>query len=561
MKTLHEIFFRALLLLLLAAPPLFVGLGASDCEYHMEVMTLASSQETWLRLQKDPEAWKMPSWNGAPRVNKPPLAVWLHLLVWQGLDPGHDSVDTILWRARMLAASLGVVSLFAIWGIGSLLHSSRYGWFSAIITATSLLFLRNLRIATYDAYLFSFATLAIFCAILAIRPRAGHALPFSATLPSWAGFGVFAAAAFLTKGPVSLIMTFLPAGAFVALSRHRARHVAGLLFGALVAAFLTAPWYLYALSHVPEAAHIMSGEYRAARKEFQPPWYYLGLIGLVAPWSLWLPAAWVEIVNKRLDLREPAVRYSAVWFAIIFIVMSIPAAKQQRYIVPILASAGLLMAAVLLGVGSKDQARWLNSLARTHGWLLILGSILLGVFAALHEPLVVHGVLKRPELGVIPAWSLASVSGLLLVIAFATLRIARGGNLASMTLATASWMTIAATPLLYDYAHTYHGRYHQREDAERIDALVGNAPLFYALSPDLDDAYEAPDGKFLLYMRRIIPRWDFGSRPPEGYLMAARNEPLKQSLESAGWRVVDEFHDGNMPRYLFRAEAEAHNVR
>ena len=95
---------RACGLLLLCVPLVWGGLGAPDCEFHMEVMALASSQEAWLSQQSDSRAWLIPSWNGAPRVNKPPLLVWINLLAWRGLPPG-ASVETLVQRARQAAAS------------------------------------------------------------------------------------------------------------------------------------------------------------------------------------------------------------------------------------------------------------------------------------------------------------------------------------------------------------------------------------------------------------------------------------------------------------------------
>ena len=59
----------------------------------MENVALATSQETWFRVhgvsgeKRDPAAWLLPSFNGRPRIVKPPLVTWLHLLAFSGLDP------------------------------------------------------------------------------------------------------------------------------------------------------------------------------------------------------------------------------------------------------------------------------------------------------------------------------------------------------------------------------------------------------------------------------------------------------------------------------------------
>ncbi|MCS6772113.1 MAG: phospholipid carrier-dependent glycosyltransferase [Kiritimatiellae bacterium] len=554
---------RAALLMLLVMPPLFAGLGSADCEYHMEVMTLASSQETWLRLQTDSESWKLPTWNGSPRVNKPPLAVWLHLLAWRDLDPSKDPVDVLVFRARLVAASLGIFALLAIWRIGTLLHSSAFGWLAAAATGTSLLFLRNLRMATYDAYLFAFSTLAILCALEAILQRRSSEKESRLVLVSgWAGFGLFTACAHLVKGPISLVMTLIPAAVLIGLLRPERRQWLGLAAALILAGLLTAPWYVFAISSVPEAARIMGGEYRAARTEFQPPWYYLGLIGLVAPWSIWLVAAWVEIFRKRISIQAHAVKVPAAWFAAIFLLMSLPAAKQQRYILPILAATGLLVAVASMQVGcSGAMPRWLRVAAPAHGWLLFAVSVALALFGLLQPALLNAGLLHRPEIAVLPAWFVIILGAVLATLARRVVSHAQKLDLEGVAIWTAIWMAVAATPLLYDYAHSHHSRYRQRGEVARVMAIVGDEPLAYAMSPNLPDAYEPPDGKMLLYSRRTIPLWEPGSDPPFGYLMAGRDEALRAELEAAGWQLIDQFHDGNMPRLLFRAgRADRNNL-
>lgn len=547
---------RAVLLLLIAAPPLYVGLGSADCEYHMEVMTLASAQETWLRSFEDPLAWRIPSWNGAPRVNKPPLTVWLHLLAWLDLNPARDTVDALVLRARVLSATLGLLTLFAVWSIGARLQDDRFGWLAAVITGTSLLFLRNIRIATYDAYLLSFSTFAVAAALHAIRPRE-PATGFWISALGWSLCGLFMAAAYLTKGPIALVMTLLPLTLIAAFQPNAARSFRGLIGAVVLAAALTAPWYLYVLHEVPEAVRIMGSEYKATRTEFQPPWYYFGLVGLIAPWSLWLVAVGVKAARKRLDWRHPAIRIAGLWFLAIFIFLSIPAAKQQRYIIPILPAAGLLMASLFSGVGSGPREYWMEKLARAHGHLLTGVSVLVGFFGVAHPWLVERGLLKQPELTHLTPFFSGALAIALGLLARSVTASGRRGDLPQLAMRTAWWMTIAATPLLYDYAHSHHGRYLQREQVENMMSIIGDEELQYAESPDLPDTAESPDGKMLLYTRRIIPLWTPDKGAPDGYLMAAQHEELKAQLETAGWKAVQAFHDGNMPRFLYQAVSQS----
>lgn len=548
----HSGWIQILLLLAVTVPPLVAGLGASDCEFHMEVRTMATAQETWLRQQVDPQAWLIPTWNGAPRVNKPPLTVWLNMLVWTGLDPQTTGVDVLVYRARLVAAALAVLALLATWRMGAHLHSTRYGLLAAAITGTSLLFLRNARMASYDTYLLVFSTFAMASAVWAMQPRAAiHSRgPYCI---GWALSGIAMAAAVLTKGPIALVMTALPLFLIALLERRRRLHLMGLGMALGITAAIAAPWYMYVLKAVPSADRIMGTEFKAMRPEFQPPWYYLGLIPLVAPWLLWLPAFWIAAARRHLDFSDPALRIPAVWFLAIFLVLSIPAAKQQRYILPILPAAGLLMAAAWQSLAARTALRWPVPLGRVHGGLLIVGALLMGAWGLGHPWLVASGALRQPEIARLPPWTFAAISLPLLLVARAAYRAARAHRLEAAAWLTAIWMAGASTPMFYDYSHTYHARFAQRPDVEAVKAIIGESLLLYVRAGDLPAHKQWPDPKMLLYSQRIIPEWKGGVLPPSSFLMAADHKPLDDRLRGAGWTPLRRFHDGNAPRTLYSA--------
>lgn len=543
---------RALLLLAVVVPPLFAGLGAGDCEFHMEVRTLATAQETWIRQQDNPRAWLIPSWNGAPRVNKPPLTVWLNMLAWTGFTPATHGVDALVHRARIGSALLAVLAMLATWGIGAQLHSSRHGLLAAAITGTSLLFLRNARMASYDTYLLAFSTLAMAAGVWAMQPRAERARR-GAFFAGWLLCGIATAAAFLTKGPIALVMTALPLSVIALCGERRGRDVLGLSMALAIATALAAPWYVYVLETVPAAERILGTEFKAARKEFQPPWYYLSLIPLVAPWLLWLPAFWIAAARHQFAFRNPAIRIPALWFLAIFLVMSLPAAKQQRYILPILPAAGLLIAAAWQGIATRHPVRWPAGLARIQARILLLGALLVGAWGLAHPWLVASGVVREPAIARLPAWCFALLAVPLFILARAALRAAREEHTEHAAWLTAIWMATLATPALYDYGFNSNSRYAQRAEVESVMRIVGAAPLFYTATPEFPESQQWPDPKMLLYSRRIIPLWKRDAVPPGSFLMAADHKPLETRLRSLGWTPLRPFHDGNASRILYAA--------
>ena len=60
-----------LVVLLLLSPPLLVHVEKPSPTRIMEVLSFLTSQETWMNMQEDADAWKMPTWNGRPRIQKP----------------------------------------------------------------------------------------------------------------------------------------------------------------------------------------------------------------------------------------------------------------------------------------------------------------------------------------------------------------------------------------------------------------------------------------------------------------------------------------------------------
>src|ERR1041385_1002237 len=123
--------------LILSAPPLLIAPGLREMGRSMENITLLSSQETWLRqrggdqLAPEPGAWLRPSLRGTLRVAKPPMVVWLHMLAWRDLSTEDATPEQLIFRARLVAAATGLLTLIAVYWIGLAIHSVRLGVIAA----------------------------------------------------------------------------------------------------------------------------------------------------------------------------------------------------------------------------------------------------------------------------------------------------------------------------------------------------------------------------------------------------------------------------------------------
>jgi 4-amino-4-deoxy-L-arabinose transferase-like glycosyltransferase len=537
--TLSGFWLRLAALVLLTVPPLWVGLGDADCQFHMEVRAVASSQETWMRLADDAQAWRVPSWNGQPRINKPPLVVWMNLLAWAGL-PADAPVDVLVYRARLLAAALGWLTLLGVLWMGRTLVNTRFGFAAAVVTGTNLFFLRNVRLATYDTYLLAFCTLSMAAALWALQPQGTRA---SRHRWGWALAGIFLAAGLLSKGPMALLLGGAPMILLCALQPAGRRSWRGLAGALGLALAMTLPWYVYVWHTVPDAVALWRTEFSAERDHGQPPWYYLGLLGLVFPWTLWLVAGLLH--RGRAD---PRLRPALLWFIWIFVVLSLPGAKQQRYILPILPAVGLLVAGVLL------QPAPFRVWTRLHTALLLGAAVVVSGLGFLPEPWLTRAGFDYPaHLGWPAAWSLGP--GLLLfVLALKAGYVARAGWNERALWITAVGLVVAATPALHLYAQGGRSQYPQRSEIEQVAALTRDQPLYYLDGPFTEPQYIHPDPRFRLYARRVPPGRTLDqlrALPGPAWLTVPDQAKVDRELRRVGWQPDLTYRDKGPLRRLY----------
>jgi 4-amino-4-deoxy-L-arabinose transferase-like glycosyltransferase len=541
--------------LLICIPPALVSLDRSDATFHMEVLAVGSSHFTWLRqCAGDRDAWRVPDWNGEPRIHKPPLVVWINMLSWSGLSPATATADQQVLRARLAALGAAALALAATFWAGITLGGDKLAFASALVTGTMMLFIRQARVASYDTYLLAFSTLSVAAGLRAIyRPR-GRTSLFTSAL-CWVISGVALGAAILSKGPLALIFVAGPLLLMTALVKdRRTGNTLGVIAALSLAAALAAPWYVYIFEHVPGALGRITREYQAARQEFQPPWYYFGLVTLVFPWTLWLVGSlWSSVTDRESGDALPR-HLILAWLAWIFIVMSIPGAKQQRYIVPILPAAGLLVARFL--TAWDDSSRVPLWLPRFHGVLLVLGGVAFVALGLRQETLIDAAILHRPVIaGIAPSIALFFGVGLIGIGVAAHLAY-RAGSTGGILLCTALWMSIAGTVGFYGNVRTPKGAYRHRAEAEKVREIAGGLPVWHLRLPDGEKFDEEPDEKFLFYFRRPAPaaapdelRARLHSGQPH-FVIARDDEAHRRLVAELGYKVERQFNCGRRPRVL-----------
>ncbi len=540
--------------ILLLLPPLLVNVGKPPPTRIMETLSFLSSQETWLRMhQGEPDAWQMPSLNGRPRIEKPPLLVWLNLLSWCGLTPDTAAVEPLVLRARLVGVALALLSVCGIFWAGMTLGGARLATLAALFTGSSFFFIRQARYASYDTHIMGWATLAVAAGLWAIRADARQ--PARAIL-GWVFCVLALTAANLTKGPLAFALVVVPLAAAVAIFPERRRANAACLVAvivAAVAAFL--PWFIFASRAVSGAAEVFDREYRYILQVFSNPFFYFGIVGLVFPWTLWLAGGLAAPFADRDIKKDRGYWFAWAWLVLLLVLLSLSPVKNKRYVVPALPPAGLLTAYFWIQLERLAPAagRWLTCLRRVHWSVLLVLSLVLPLFVILQPLLLSKGILHHAEIADLPVLACVATGVLLAAVAAYGMRTHDRGRWFNAGAATAVWMIIASTFGYWGYSVTDRHVYAQRAETEQFArAMTGKSVFFVSrFQPPLHEA--GPSQEFLIYFRGTIQNTTIDralamARNDQPFFLMTRVEPdAEAQLQAAGLTESGIVRDGRSP--------------
>lgn len=372
-----------LLKLLVAASAvlLFLGLGASTIWDANEAFYTETPRQ--MVLSGD---YVNPSFNGAPRFNKPVLNYWIVAAFYKALG-----VSVWAERVAIATGALGIAAAaFVIARVG---WSLRAGWIAALIILSSprvVFFARRIFI---DIWVTLFMSLVLMCFVLA-EARPQQRRRYLLLMYAAAGLGV------LTKGPVAIV---LPAIAFFLYLLWQQRlgdllrmH---LVTGTLIVLAIVMPWYVmvYAEHGWGYIRDFFIGE-NVGRfadtygEQSRPFYFYLPVLFTeLFPWSLFVPAALVAAWRWRV---RPMVQLLVCWIATIVVVFTFSSTKQDLYIFPIVAALAALIAALLDRAAASEapEKKYVHWTWPAIGLLLI--AFWLGVhrmFGAAASPYFIRG--------------------------------------------------------------------------------------------------------------------------------------------------------------------------
>jgi 4-amino-4-deoxy-L-arabinose transferase-like glycosyltransferase len=274
--------------------------------------------------------WVVPTLQGEAYLDKPPLMYWLIAISYLIFGVSPDA-------ARLVPALCVHLTILFVYLIGRRSIGERGAIWAAMLLAVAPGFVSVARLLLLDGLLVLCITVSVLCGFEAVRTG-------RLKMSWWLASAIASGFGFLTKGPISEVLLFIPLFAFGWLSTRgspaRLRHY--VLFFAIVF-LVNLPWYVAIYLREPAFLRHFFWEHNVMRflqpfDHLQPVWYYAPLLiaGL-------MPGTLLAIAYLRdllLGSSETASRPSLAggfWFlaggwCVLF--FSVSGSKLPTYILP-----------------------------------------------------------------------------------------------------------------------------------------------------------------------------------------------------------------------------------
>jgi 4-amino-4-deoxy-L-arabinose transferase-like glycosyltransferase len=491
---------------LLAAILFFTRLGAR---------ALWSSEFRWAEIVREmitTHNYFWPTIDGQVYYDKPLGSYWL--ILWSTWLTGAMNEAA----ARFPCAVAGLLAVVFVMLLAVRLYDRRTALFSGIVLATSFSFVFFSRHASADV-----ETLTGELAALLLFVHHEHRPDGWWVIALW----VVMAITSLTKGLLGFVLPIVTIGVYCLLASGWTDLLYYLLTGpisartrwivdrnrwllnwksviaiALGAAIYYAP---FSVSHHAEgSAKGLRMVWRENVVRFFHPFDHRGpvylylyvIFALAAPWSALLPAALIEIHQRRTVGDEPARgdRFALVYFWTTFVFFTISGSRRSYYLLPILPAAALLIARLL--VVQEFRSRWARRLLG-----LGFGIVALATVGAIIAVLLPAGLLPQ-RLAALPpipdpivfglAWILSVLGIVYTVRKYTPFRV--GVSMAIIAYASMAYIYLFAMPA--------------------ADAYRGEKPLALQVAKTLDGDlsrlayFRTEEGLFYLNPRVPLPEYE-----------------------------------------------------
>jgi len=290
--------------------------------------------------------WILMHFNGKIYPDKPPLFFWLIALLsylWQGFNS---------FPVRFPAALFGTFTVLLTFLLGKNLYSTRIGFFSGFILATSLEFAYLSTRANMDTTLTFFTTASLLCFFEWYqyhREERGKQKSTKGLLIY--GFYIGMALGTLTKGPVGFIIPLFISLIYLLIQKDwKGMRGMKLLPGMILFLVIVLSWYLPALSkggkdylNATLLKHSID-RFAIGSSHVRPIYYYLYNFPVdFLPWIFFLPAAMVYGYSREAIGKRKEFIFLLAWFFVIFLFFSLSKGKRGLYLLPLYPAVSIMI--------------------------------------------------------------------------------------------------------------------------------------------------------------------------------------------------------------------------
>ncbi len=290
--------------------------------------------------------WILMHRNGEVYVDKPPLFFWavaISSFLWGGMTP---------FSIRFPSAFFGMMTVLVTFFIGKRLYSSRVGFLSGLILATTTEFARLSTRGNLDTTLTFFTTLSILCFLRWYQQdREERTDPGRMGGLSFWGYYIMMALATLVKGPVGFILPLSVTLLFLLIQKDwKGIRAMRLLPGMLLFLVVVLSWYLPAIFMGREGyisstlIHHSLDRFAKGSVHIKSVFYFFyNFPADFLPWVIFLPAALVYGFSKRMVAKRKEFFFLMVWFFFIFLFFTLSKGKRGLYLLPLFPAASVMV--------------------------------------------------------------------------------------------------------------------------------------------------------------------------------------------------------------------------
>lgn len=280
--------------------------------------------------------WLIPTQDGIPRLQKPPLLYWLEILSFKTVG-----INEFAARLPVILATLGWFFATALIVL-RVTHRAIAGWTSALILATSMGTFFFTHLVMTEPLVALFVALTMWCLISALQCSPGD----KRRLDRWLHLAwLFIGLGSLSKGLHSLGIPILVAGLsawFKPLTRPVWRRFLLRPHGWLLFLIVTVPWYITTEIRYPgflvdhfwneQLGHLFNRRWPPDSERVPLLLFWAEHLVLLFPWTLFLPT-WISLQrpSRRTVLPQPGAEAHILWFWLLVNALGITFSSIQDY--------------------------------------------------------------------------------------------------------------------------------------------------------------------------------------------------------------------------------------